>query len=168
MRRALTYILSVLCLVSCIKERQTGVDLAIGDSIPDFSITTNEGYTVTGEDLREGVSVIMFFTTACSDCRETLPHIQRIYDEYKSHEVSFAIISREDSGESVSRYWSEQGYTMPYSAQSDRRIYELFAKTRVPRVYVCSSGVIKAIFTDDPNPTYEVVSVALDTELQNL
>lgn len=161
MRRALIYILSILCLVSCIKERQTGADLAVGDRIPDFSVITNDGLTVTGEGLSEGVSVIMFFTTACSDCRETLPHIQRIYDEYKSQGVSFAIISREDGAESVSRYWQEHDYTMPYSAQSDRSIYELFARTRVPRVYVCSSGVIKAIFTDDPNPTYEAVKAVL-------
>ena len=37
---------------------------------------------------------------------------------------------------------------MPYSAQSDRDIYELFARTRVPRVYICKDGQIKQIFTD--------------------
>lgn len=168
MKRFLIYILSVFCLVSCIKEKQTGADLAVGDKIPNFSVMTNDGLTLTGEGLSKGVSLIMFFTTACPDCRETLPHIQNIYDEYRSQGVNFAIISREDADESVSHYWEEQGYTMPYSAQKDRRLYELFAKTRVPRVYVCNSGIIKSIFTDDPNPTYETVKGALDAELQNL
>jgi hypothetical protein len=53
---------------------------------------------------------------------------------------------------------------MPYSAQNDRKIYELFAKTRVPRVYICNDGVIKAVFTDQPeNPTYEVMKTALES-----
>lgn len=156
MKHLPAYLLTVLCLFSCIKDRETGADLAIGDSIPDFTVEMNDGTVVTGRYLREGTSVVMFFTTSCPDCKETLPHIQRIYDEYLPKGVRFAVISREDDPQSVSAYWEQQGFTMPYSAQENRVIYELFAKTRVPRVYVCSEGVIKSIFTDIPeNPTYE-------------
>ena len=74
------------------------------------------------------------------------------------------MISREEGVESISQYWQESEFTMPYSAQNDRKIYELFAKTRVPRVYICNDGVIRAIFTDQPeNPTYEVMKTALES-----
>ena len=72
------------------------------------------------------------------------------------------LISREDPFESVSTYWSENNLTMPYSAQSDRKIYELFAKTRVPRIYIAKDGVIKAIFTDSPVPDYDALVKALE------
>ena len=45
--------------------------------------------------------------------------------------------------------------TLPFSAQPTRVIYNLFAESRIPRVYICKDGVIKAIFTDNPNPTYD-------------
>ena len=152
----------MLSVSSCIKEQQTGEDLAVGDRIPDFTVTMNDGVKVTGKQLREGVSCIVFFTTLCPDCQQTLPHVQRIYDEYQPQGVKFALISREEGFGTISEYWSKQGYTMPYSAQTDRRVYELFAHTRVPRIYICSEGVIKAVFTDQPeNPTYETIRDAI-------
>lgn len=156
-------LLLIFLTLSCIKEKQTGSDLAIGERIPDFTVTMNDGTKMSGALLREGVSCIVFFTTLCPDCQQTLPHVQRIYDEYLCKGVKFALISREEGKDSIEKYWAEKGYTMPYSAQSDRRIYELFAKTRVPRVYICRGGVIKTIFTDSPNPSYE----DLDSSIQD-
>ena len=166
MKRTISYLIAVLSLFSCIKEKPKGADLDAGDMIPDFTVAVSDGTSLTGAQLRDGVSCIVFFTTICPDCRETLPHVQRLYDEYADKGVRFAIISREDGDESVSTYWMEQGFTMPYSAQSDRTVYELFARSRVPRVYICRDGVIKYIFTDKPaNPTYEVLWASLEEVL---
>ena len=163
MKNLIPYILSALCLLSCIKDKQTGADLAIGDPIPDFNVTMNGGTVVTGEDLRQGISCIVFFTTECPDCMKTLPHVQKIYDEYLAKGVKFALISRAEGEERVSRYWASEGLTMPYSAQQDRKIYELFAQAGVPRVYLCKDGIIKNIFTDQPeNPTYGFIKEALE------
>ena len=163
MKRVLHILLLMLSLSSCIKEKKKGADLGVGDLVPDFTVVMNDGTKVSGSLLRQGVSVIVFFTTQCPDCQETLPHIQQLYDEYLSKGVRFALISREEGQESISAYWSRRGFTMPYSAQEDRRIYELFAHTRVPRIYICSDGIIMSIFTDMPsNPTYEILSAELD------
>ena len=167
MKRTISYMIAVLSLFSCIKEKPKGADLDAGDMIPDFTVAVSDGTSLTGAQLRDGVSCIVFFTTICPDCRETLPHVQKLYDEYADKGVRFAIISREDVYESVSTYWMEQGFTMPYSAQSDRTVYELFARSRVPRVYICRDGVIKYIFTDQPaNPTYEVLRAVLEEMLK--
>lgn len=167
MNRIQIYLLTaVLSLTSCIKEKQTGADLSVGDRIPDFTVEVSDRTTLTGALLREGVSLIMFFTTECPDCQETLPVVQTLYNEYIGQGVKFALISREQSEDSISSYWLSQGFTMPYSAQSDRTIYELFARSRVPRVYICRDGVIKYIFTDKPSiPTYELLSASLEEVL---
>lgn len=165
MKRVFAYLVIFLSLISCIKDKPIGADLGVGDRIPDFTVTMNDGSFVSGSRLREGVSVVVFFTTACPDCQKTLPEIQKIYDEYLSQGVSFAIISREDGPESVAGYWTEHGFTMKYSAQTDRRIYELFAQARVPRVYVCREGIIKTIFTDSPNPTYDALKNSIESAL---
>ena len=140
--------------------------MGVGDSVPDFTVTMNDGSQVTGASLREGVSVIVFFTTQCPDCREVLPHIKMFYDEYAGKGVRFALISREDTEKNIYSFWKDNGFTMPFSAQADRRIYELFARSRVPRVYICRDGVIKYIFTDKPSiPTYELLSASLEEVL---
>lgn len=164
MRRLYTILLAMVVLcTSCIKDKERGADLNVGDIIPDFTVTMNDGSVVSAVELRSGVSCIMFFTTLCSDCRETLPHMQRLYDEYVSQGVAFALISRAETDDTVASHWASEGLTMPYSAQKDRGIYELFASSRIPRVYISKDGVIRAIFTDIPeNPTYEEMKSVIE------
>lgn len=160
--------MAVLTVLSgCIKEKQTGADLKVGDRLPDFEVVMDDGTVVTDEILSESVSVVMFFHTSCPDCRQVLPHMQKIYDEYASAGVRIVLISREDSKESVESFWRENGLKMPYSAQNDRKVYEKFAATRIPRVYVNEKGgIIRYVFTDDPNPSYDEICTALENVIR--
>ena len=82
--------------------------------------------------------------------------MQKIYDGYSSKGVQFALISREEDGSSIASFWEEKGLTMRYSAQQTREVYNLFAQTRVPRIYICEKGgIIRNIYTDDPVPGFE-------------
>ena len=150
-------------MVSCIKEKQTGADLKVGDYLPDFKVVMNDGTTISDEMLEKEVSVVMFFHTSCPDCQQVLPQMQLIYDEYCSDDIRFAIISREQDSDEIEAFWNENWFTMPYSAQNDRKIYEKFAQTRIPRVYINEKGgKIRYIFTDNPNPTYDDLKSALE------
>ena len=153
--------MAMLC--SCIDEVEPAEEVVtVGDQLPDFEVEMSDGTMVTGAMLRETPSVVMFFHTACPDCQQTLPRMQRLYDVYASKRVHFALISREDDEVSVASYWEKQGLTMPYSAQEGRTVYELFAYRRVPRIYVSdSTGTIRHIFTDDPIPTEEILEGAM-------
>jgi hypothetical protein len=78
--------------------------------------------------------------------------------------VKFALISREESVPTICAFWNEKGLKMPYSAQTTRKIYEKFASERIPRVYICEKGgIIRYIFTDNPNPSYDDIKVSLDS-----
>ena len=164
-KRILYTIVAAVCIFSgCIKEKQAGADLKVGDMIPDFEVVMSDGSLVTDESLKETVSVVMFFHTSCPDCQQVLPHMQEIYNDYLSEGISFTLISREDPEASVASFWSRKGFEMPYSAQKDRSVYELFAQTRIPRVYICEKGgKIRYVFTDDPNPSYEDLKSALES-----
>ena len=150
----LALVFAVLLAVSCIKDGpQKEFELEKGDSIPNFTVQMNDGSTVSSVQLRSGIAIIMFFHTSCPDCQNTLPAVQQIYNEW-GNEISVVLISREQEGAEIARYWKEKGYNLPYSPQSTREIYNLFATSRVPRVYICNNGIIEHIFTDSPIPTY--------------
>jgi len=164
MKRIITIITVMAVLTGCIKEKQTGADLKVGDILPDFEVQMNDGTIVTDEMLKETVSVVMFFHTSCPDCQQVLPQMQKIYDEYASDDVRIVLVSREESQEDIDAFWKEKGLNMPYSAQKDRTVYEKFARTRIPRVYICEKGgIIRYIFTDDPNPSYDDLKVSLES-----
>ena len=127
--------MAVLTVLSgCIKERQTGADLKVGDSLPDFEVMMNDGTVVTDGLLRESVSIVMFFHTSCPDCQQTLPQMQKVYDNYASEGVRIVLMSRDESRQSIESFWQEKSLKMPCSAQNDRKVYEKFARERIPRV----------------------------------
>ena len=160
--------MAVLTVLSgCIKERQTGADLNVGYSLPDFEVMMNDGTVVTDGLLRESVSIVMFFHTSCPDCQQTLPQMQKVYDEYASKGVRIILISRDESRQSIESFWQEKSLKMPYSAQNDRKVYEKFARERIPRVYINEKGgIIRYIFTDDPVPSYDDLKSSIESVIR--
>lgn len=149
--RACTLTLALAAFLSC-SAPEEGTGVGVGDRIPSFSVTACDGSTVTGESLSRGCTVMGFFHTACPDCRSELDVLQEFWDRH-SQEVSFILIGREEKAMDIARYWQAHGYSMPYSAQEDRRVYSLFGTTGVPLVYVASEGVVVAVFGDAPTAT---------------
>ena len=151
-------------LSGCIKEENSGADIKVGDSLPEFEVLMSDGSVVTDFSLKGGVSIVMFFHTSCPDCQQALPRMQTVYDEYVPKGVKIALISREENSDDISAYWSENGLNMPYSAQKDRKIYELFAASRIPRIYISDeNGTVRYIFTDDPVPSYDDLKSSLES-----
>jgi len=142
----------------------TGIELAVGDKIPSFSITMSTGKTVSDKDLSGHLSLIVFFNTGCKDCQKELPVIQRFYETYPKYPL--ICISRAEKASSIATYWKENHFTLPYSAQEDRTIYELFAQQGIPRIYIISpEGIILHIFTDNPLADFATISeVVLNAE----
>lgn len=162
MKRILLIIFAAV-LSGCIKDNPKGADLKVGDRLPDFEVIMSDSSVVTDESLKGNVSVVVFFHTSCPDCRQALPVIQNIYDDYAPKNVGFAVISREEGSDEVLSYWKENGLEMPYSAQNSRKVYEKFASVLIPRVYISDrDGIIRYIFTDDPVPSYDDVSSAIE------
>lgn len=139
-------------------------EIQVGDTLPSFQVVLNNNDKISTENLYGKPSVIVFFTTSCPDCRQLLPHIHRLCNSY-SNDVNFLLISREENNNNILTYWNEQGLTMPYSAQEDRSIYNLFATSRIPRVYITNeNNIVQYIFTDSPNiPSYDVLYESLNS-----
>ena len=122
-------------------------DLQVGDKLPSFFVEV-----VNGDSRRmffskalTGKTVLVFFHTGCVDCQRELPLLNDYYLRHRD-EVGFQMvaIAREESEESILRFWQQHSLSIPYSPQSDRAIFNLFASSTIPRVYICSpQGVIE-------------------------
>lgn len=125
------------CVYESPVESEDGSLLHPGDPLPDFMVEMSDGRIVTTADLAGQPAAILFFTVSCPDCREFLPAMQRYYDERP--EVTVICIGREEPAETVAAYWNDHRLTLPYSPQPDRRVYSLFARSGVPRLYIVDS-----------------------------
>lgn len=70
-------VLMLLITNSCVRDRDVqSVDrISVGDELPEFEVSVNDGSHISTLDLQGKTSVIVFFNTNCSDCRKLMPEI---------------------------------------------------------------------------------------------
>ena len=150
------FVLAVLssCISDDSDKDSQGVNLVVGDSLPTFQVTMNDGSTIRTSDLLGGVSVVVLFSVDCGDCRMELPEVQRLWNQQLGGPI--VLIARENTEEVIRSFWQQAQLTMSYSPQSDRKVYSLFASSRIPRIYISDAqGVIRFSHADDAMPTAE-------------
>lgn len=162
LRHNLSLAAMILCVMaafaSCVNddvEENTGI--GPGDAVPAFSVTLDDGSVFSDASARGKVAVIEFFNTTCPDCRQSLPKLQQVYGSFEADpEVIIVAIAREEETDAIKAFWQENGLTVPYSPQPDRRVYNLFATVGIPRIFVVSpSGTVTAAYgpEDAPSPS---------------
>lgn len=159
----LATVLTILTVTSCIYDHEPdgGVNLKAGDPLPYFKISMNDGQQLTTDSLRGKKSVIIFFNTTCPDCRKELPVLEELYKK-KRDVANMICISRAENSNDVGNYWNAHNLTIPYSAQTDRIIYNMFAQSGIPRIYISDEQLkIITIFTDSPLPDISELEAAI-------
>lgn len=149
--------LACLMLWGCgsIHEEDDVVErIVVGSRVPIFSVNVvdYEGLTTSFSTNRlYGETVIVFFSTQCKDCQRELPELNDYYLKHKDDNgFQMVAISRAEGEQSVADFWSANNLQIPYSAQEDRKIYDLFASSVIPRVYfVSSSGIITKVLIEN-------------------
>jgi peroxiredoxin len=153
----------LLSLGSCINDDEDFEGIEVGDRLPAFSLPVDiadesdwrfsaSPWIADKQSMEGKINIIVFFNTACKDCRNELPVLQQLYDMIKADDAyCMMCISREEPEEEVKNYWKNNYLTLPFCAQNDRQVYSLFAASVIPRVYITDkNGVVTHIFTDSP------------------
>ncbi len=68
----------LLFLSQCGKEKKSPVGLA-----PDFTLKTLDGQEITLSQLKGKVVLLDFWATWCGPCRESIPHLIQLYNDYR-------------------------------------------------------------------------------------
>ena len=129
-------LMTLMSLSSCITDPpEEERVISVGEPVPEFTVTLGNGEEWSSRDSGGRTSVIIFFNTGCDDCRRELPGLDEEYRE-KGDRMRFVCIAREEDASDIAAWWRDNGLTMPWSAQSDRRIYGMFANTGIPRIFI--------------------------------
>ncbi|MBX3437130.1 MAG: TlpA family protein disulfide reductase [Planctomycetaceae bacterium] len=121
------------------RVKDESVLVKVGEPVPLFSVTTDDGVLLQLEELKGKVVVVTFFATWCPSCRKKLPQIDEIWSKYRQRDdFSLVAIGREETAEAVAQFKSEQGFSFPVAADPERTNYEKYAESSIPRVFVIS------------------------------
>ena len=164
-------LMMIVCTTTgCVTDDEPdGPSLIAGDPLPEFSVTMNNGEVISTNSLKGTIPVIVFFNTGCSDCQKELPVIQKLWEEYNNTQgVKIVAIAREEKADEIRNYWKKNGLSLPYSPQDTREVYNLFATSIIPRIYIANrDGIITSTFDDSKMPGYDLL-VSKIKEAQNL
>ena len=109
-----------------------------GETAPDFTFETASGKTMKLSDLKGKVVWINFFATWCPPCRKELPHLQKeVYDKYADNDdFVLIILGREHNWDEINKFKTEQGFSMPFYPDPERKVFSVYAKQNIPRNFI--------------------------------
>jgi len=177
MRKFLLWFLAALLMTACGgcsatddkadgDEAMDADSLVVGDQLPAFEVTMNDGTVVRTADLQGQPSVVVLFSVDCPDCRHELPEVQKLWDRSRQGELTgdgkplpIVLIARKNLAEDIEPFWKFSEFSMPYSPQPDRKVYSRFAPSRIPRIYISdASTTIRVAYADTGMPTAETLA----------
>lgn len=125
--------------------------LAIGQTAPEFSLTTLDGESFSLAALQGKPVVLNFWATWCGPCRRELPALQASAERY-SDNVTIVGVDQAEDADIVQRYVDELGLTFPIPMDTDGKVGEAYRVRGLPTTYfIDSEGVIQRIWAGEMN-----------------
>lgn len=106
---------------------------------PAFSFEKLGGGRVTSSELVGKVVILDFWATWCPPCREEMPWLVKLAEEYQSKGVAFVAASDDEAGEAkaaVGIYVDQLPGLRPYAAFGDPAIGARYKVRALPTIYI--------------------------------
>jgi thiol-disulfide isomerase/thioredoxin len=81
--------------------------------IPELTMTTLDGKTMTNKDLAGKVVIVNFWATWCAPCRAEIPDLVKLQTQYKDHLIIIGVLSEDAPGPHVSRFVADYKINYP-------------------------------------------------------
>lgn len=112
--------------------------LKVGDDMPEFTLTSLDGKTLSSDDLYGKVVLVNFYATWCAPCNLEMPFIEKdIWAKYKDNkDFELVIIDREEKAEKIRPFIAKKKWLMPFYLDEKKEVYTQFATKFIPRNYL--------------------------------
>lgn len=134
---------------------------------PDFSWKDEKGTLVKLSDLKGYVVILDFWATWCGPCKDTIPHIEAIYEEFQGTNLIVLGIDTFERAtqEEVQQFVQKNGMKYLIVQDKDNKVAAKYGVTGIPRIFVINKEgrISKTIIGYDP----EMKNI-LKTEIEKL
>ena len=118
-----------------------------GDKAKDFEAELVDGTTFSLSDAKGKVVLLNFWATWCEPCKEEMPAIQKVYDDYMPSEVQVLAVDCAETKGEVDTFLDDAGYTFPVAYDEDGTIGALYPSSAIPfTVIIDKEGKIAETF----------------------
>lgn len=133
-----------------------------GNPLPDFSLTSLDGQTITLEQWRGHPVVINFWATWCPPCRDEMPLLEAAFKDSQGKLVVIGV-NYAESPDKVSSFVRQAGITFPIALDQEGIVAERYQVSGYPTTFfVNAEGTLVARHLGQLNQSI------LDAYLQDL
>ena len=112
-------LVSGLVMAGCSANLPSAEGTPVGNPAPDFQLPNLDGKTVSLSDLRGKPVLLNFWASWCRPCRDEMPHIQQVYEEWSDKGLVVLAINLGESSSKVKEF--VQSYGLPFPVLLDTK-----------------------------------------------
>jgi peroxiredoxin len=115
-----------------------GPPVAAGDRAAEFKLKDLDGNTVSLSSLRGKVVFLNIWATWCGPCREEMPAMETLYNEFKSNKdfVMLAVSQDRRGKDAVAPYVEKNGYHFRVLLDPDNTVGDSYDVSGVPETFI--------------------------------
>ena len=120
-------LVTILCMLFITVAGASPV--SIGHRAPDFSLRSLDGTNLRLSEYRSEVVVLNFWATWCSKCRDAMPVLNSIYQQYQSEGLQVLSVGIDGDSQKAIELTTANGIAFPVMPDNEKktisRMYEL-------------------------------------------
>jgi peroxiredoxin len=112
--------------------------VAAGSQAANFKLEALDGHTVSLDQLRGKVIFLNVWATWCGPCREEMPSMQTLYDDFKNNkDFVMLAVSQDTKGRSVvAPYVEKNGFHFTILLDPENKVSETYDMSGVPETFI--------------------------------
>ncbi|WP_188206051.1 thiol-disulfide oxidoreductase ResA [Alkalibacillus aidingensis] len=147
-----TIVLSVLVLtlifVLVVNANQDRPKLEEGDPAPNFKLDRldQEGETIELADLEGQGVMINFWATYCEPCKEEMPYMDQLYEEYNDQGIEIIAVSVDKNEIVINNFYNSLDLSFPSVHDKNETVMEAYEVIPLPTSYFINpDGTIERV-----------------------
>jgi cytochrome c biogenesis protein CcmG/thiol:disulfide interchange protein DsbE len=161
-------IFALLALLAFGLLRNQEGPVTIGETAPDFTLTTFEGEQISLEDLKGKVVVLNFWASWCKPCEEEAAELETAWRIYQpGGEVVFLGVDYVDTETQAMVYLEKFDVTYPNGPDLRTQISQAFRIRGVPETYILDQDGKLAAFKISPFLSLAEIQGMIDPLLES-
>lgn len=149
-------------------ESEIGKEETKNETLPaiDFTLTDQYGNEHTLSDYKGKVVFLNFWATWCPPCKEEMPHIEELYQEYNLNEEDVVFLgvtnpksdsypnNQDGTKEEIMNFLQENGYTFPTVFDESGELFQAYYISAFPTTFMIDkngnvAGYVPGMMTKD-------------------
>ena len=111
---------------------------------PDFHLKNLDGQMVSLSEFRGKPVLINFWASWCQPCREEMPYLQQVYDEWTGKGLVFLAIDIGETPATINKFFADNNLSLPVLLDTDKQVGQEYGITGIPETFLIDkNGIIR-------------------------